>query len=103
MAQPVGFAITAGFGLAGRRKGMLENKTEQQAREEILSLAAEYYREFQKPPAYRKGGRIPYAGRVYDEREVRNLVDSALTFWLTSGEYTAMFEEKLSNYLGVKY
>ena len=82
---------------------MLENKTEQQAREEILSLAAEYYREFQKPPAYRKGGRIPYAGRVYDEREVRNLVDSALTFWLTSGEYTAMFEEKLSNYLGVKY
>ena len=33
-----------------------------------------------------------------------NLVDSALEFWLTSGRYTPdEFEEKLAEYLGVRY
>ena len=31
------------------------------------------------------------------------LVDSALKFWLTSGEYTDKFEKNLAEYLGVKY
>lgn len=47
--------------------------------------------------------RVPYAGRVYDEEEVVNLVDSALEFWLTSGRYTEEFETELARYLGVKY
>ena len=46
---------------------------------------------------------IPYSGRVYDYREMINLVDSSLEFWLTSGRYAAMFEKKMSEYLGVKY
>lgn len=32
-----------------------------------------------------------------------NLVDSALEFWLTSGRYTDEFEEKLAQYLNIKY
>ena len=32
-----------------------------------------------------------------------NLVDSSLEFWLTSGRYTAEFEKKLGEYLGVRY
>ena len=47
--------------------------------------------------------RIPYAGRVYDEKEVNNLLDSAKEFWLTSGRYTAKFEKGLADFLGVKY
>lgn len=52
---------------------------------------------------FQRGDRIPYASRVYDSAEMVNLVDSALEFWLTSGRYTAEFEKKLGEYLGVKY
>ena len=39
---------------------------------------------------YSEGDRIAYAGRVYDEEEMVNLVDSALDFWLTSGRYLSL-------------
>ena len=47
--------------------------------------------------------RINYAGRVYDENEIVNLVDSSLDFWLTSGRYAASFEQELAEILGVKH
>ena len=47
--------------------------------------------------------RVPYAGRVYDEKEMINLVNSALDFWLTTGTYTERFEKGFSDFLGVKY
>ena len=80
-------------------------KTQQQARQEILDLVAGYcetYHIKNKKP-YEEGDRIPYASRVYDSQEMVNLVDSALEFWLTSGRYTDEFEGKLAKYLGVKY
>lgn len=83
---------------------MFENKTEQQAKEEILSLVKEYcdtYHNQKKP--FEEGDRISYASRVYDSAEMVNLVDSSLEFWLTSGRYTAEFEKKLGEYLGVRY
>lgn len=83
---------------------MFENMTENQAREQILKMVAEYSVKFHKrKDEFHIGDRIPYAGRVYDEAEMINLVDSALEFWLTSGRYTDMFEQKLAEYLGVKY
>ena len=47
--------------------------------------------------------RINYAARVYDEKEMINLVDSALVFWLTTGKYAERFERDFSDFLGVKY
>lgn len=78
--------------------------TEQQAREQILKLVDEYcvtYHNKKKP--FAEGDRIPYASRVYDSKEMVNLVDSSLEFWLTSGRYTDEFEKKMAQYLGVKY
>lgn len=83
---------------------MFENKTEQQARDEILAMVKEFahtYHSFKKE--FKEGQRIPYASRVYDHAEMVNLVDSALEFWLTSGRYTDEFEKKLADYLGIKY
>ena len=76
----------------------------EQARQHILELVEEYCNKYhnQKPP-FEEGQRIPYASRVYDSREMVNLVDSALEFWLTSGRYTDEFEAKLAEYLGVRY
>ena len=86
-----------------RRRDMFENKTETQAKEEILGMVKEYCETFHKKKEYAEGDRIPYASRVYDSAEMCNLVDSALEFWLTSGRYTEEFERKLSKYLGVKF
>lgn len=46
--------------------------------------------------------RIPYAGRVYDEKEMISLVDSALDFWLTAGSCAQEFEKKMCNFFEAK-
>ena len=83
---------------------MFEDKTEAEARQEILALVEEYaarYREKKKP--FQPGDRISYASRVYDRKEMVNAADAVLEFWLTSGRYSDLFEKKLGEYLGVPY
>jgi len=46
---------------------------------------------------------IPYAGRVYDEKEMIALVDASLDFWLTTGRFAERFEKDLADFLGMKY
>ena len=82
---------------------MFEKQTEQQAREKILELVAEYCDRYHQKPAFHEGQRIPYASRVYDHEEMVNLVDSSLEFWLTAGRYTDEFEREFAKYLGIKY
>lgn len=83
---------------------MFKNKTEEQAKQQILEMVAEYCDTFHnKKKNFEAGDRIPYASRVYDNKEMCNLVDSALEFWLTSGRYTDEFEKKFAEYLGIKY
>jgi len=47
--------------------------------------------------------RIPYSGRVYDNREIENLTKAVEEFWLTAGHWTAEFEKKLANYLNLPF
>ena len=83
---------------------MFKNKTEEQAKHQILEMVAEYCDTYHnKKKNFEAGDRIPYASRVYDNKEMCNLVDSALEFWLTSGRYTDEFEKKFAEYLGIKY
>lgn len=83
---------------------MFENMSEQQAREEILKLTAQYYEKYHaKKKSFNEGDRIPYASRVYDSEEMVNLVDSSLEFWLTSGRFTEQFEKEFADYIGAKY
>ena len=82
----------------------VQMKTKEEAKKEILDLVAAYARDYHSgESAFHEGDRIPYASRVYDEKEMVNLVDSALEFWLTSGRYTEKFEKEFSEYLGVKF
>lgn len=82
---------------------MFENKTKQEATTEILNSVKEYYKSYMTIPEYKDGNRISYASRVFDEKEMVNLVDSSLEFWLTSGRYTDKFETQLADYLKVPY
>lgn len=76
-------------------------------KQEILSKVKDYYKLVHEPKQKEKfvegKSRINYAGRVFDENEMCNLVESALDFWLTNGRFTKEFEMKLANFLGVKY
>lgn len=83
---------------------MFENMTEEQARKQILESVDRYCRTYhnRKKP-FEPGDRITYASRVYDSEEMKNLVDSALEFWLTSGRYTDEFEKAFADYLGIRF
>ena len=73
-------------------------------KKEIFDLVTKYYIEKDKTKPFIPGETyIPYAGRVYDEKEIISLIDSALDFWLTAGRFAKQFEEKFAKFLGVKY
>ena len=72
-------------------------------REQILSLVTEYYKSEHIKPEYSLGDPIPYGGRVYDEKEIQNLVSSSLDFWLTTGPWSDKFETEFCKYFNVKY
>ena len=80
---------------------------QEQLKQEILTKTKEYYELVHKPQQERTfvegESRVNYAGRVFDETEMRYLVDSSLDFWLTYGDYSKKFEKKLSEYLGVRW
>ena len=74
-------------------------------RQQILELTAKYYAlvHDKSSEEFIPGkSRVNYAGRCFDEKEMVNLTDSALEFWLTSGRYTKEFEERFAAMLGVK-
>lgn len=79
-------------------------ENEQEARREILDAVSVYCRRFKgnKEP-FAPGDRIPYAGRVFDEKEMRGLGEAMLDFWLTTGRFAEQFEEEFAGWLGVKY
>ncbi len=75
-------------------------------RDEILSKVSEYHalKAAERESSFKPGeSRVDYGGRVYDEREMLNLVDSALEFWLTPGRYAKQFEESLAAFIGAKW
>jgi CDP-6-deoxy-D-xylo-4-hexulose-3-dehydrase len=77
---------------------------EQTLRRQAIEAAVKYY-DFQHAPKkdFKPGDRIAYGGRVFDHREIENLVDSSLDFWLTSGRYAEKFEKEFAELMGVKH
>jgi CDP-6-deoxy-D-xylo-4-hexulose-3-dehydrase len=71
----------------------------------ILELAGELTRRRRAatPPFVAGASTVPYAGRVYDEREVQAAVKASLDFWLTLGPEGDALERELAAYLGVRH
>lgn len=73
-------------------------------RDSILSFTADFYYEGEKETSFIPGKTyIPYAGRVYDQKELLSLIDASLEFWLTAGRYCKECEEKLASFLDVRF
>ena len=82
----------------------MKKKTEPALRKEILKKVSEYHNLFHKKKKFvPEKDLVNYGGRIYDEKEMINLVDSSLDFWLTSGRYVDKFEREFSRFLGAKY
>jgi CDP-6-deoxy-D-xylo-4-hexulose-3-dehydrase len=73
-------------------------------RRQILGLVREYH-DAEFPPRQFEPGetQIHFAGRVFDERELVNLIDASLDFWLTTGRYAEEFERKFARLFGLRH
>lgn len=74
-------------------------------KDKILELVKQYYQEeFEsKRKEFNPGDRVSYGGRFFDEKELLNLTESTLDFWLTTGRFADKFEKEFAEFLGVKY
>jgi CDP-6-deoxy-D-xylo-4-hexulose-3-dehydrase len=73
-------------------------------RQQIASLVTEYHAEAFAPSAFVPGeSPIPVSGKVFDDHELRLLVDASLDFWLTAGRYANTFERRFAKLLGVRH
>ena len=79
-------------------------KTKREIKKEILDRVKKFYKLRKGQEKFISGKtRIDYAGRIYDEKEIINLVDASLDFWLTAGKYAQQFEKDFAKFLNVKF
>ncbi len=78
-------------------------KSEQEIRNEILSLVTQFVASKNKPETFVPGtSPVPVSGKVLDDSDFKNLVGAALDGWLTYGEHAENFERALAKYIGVR-
>ena len=71
---------------------------------EILNLVEEYSNIKHKSIDFiPEVSSVPVNGRVFDSKEVKELVKASLEFWLTDGDYSEKFSRKMSDFLGMKH
>jgi CDP-6-deoxy-D-xylo-4-hexulose-3-dehydrase len=46
---------------------------------------------------------VPISGKVFDDAEIKLLVDAGLDFWLTTGRYAAQFEEEFARFFTLRH
>ncbi len=82
-----------------------DDALEKQLTSEILERVRQIARLRDESTAEFRPGRTPvrYAGRVYDENEMVNLVSSSLEFWLTAGRWHRRLEADLAAWFGLDH
>jgi CDP-6-deoxy-D-xylo-4-hexulose-3-dehydrase len=76
----------------------------EELRTQILDLVREYHDVAFAPGDFVPGETtVPFAARVFDEREIVNLVDSSLEFWLTTGPWAKKFEKRFAGIFGLRH
>jgi CDP-6-deoxy-D-xylo-4-hexulose-3-dehydrase len=71
-------------------------------RQDIINLSKKFFRdnkrEFIPGEDY-----IPVSGKVVDEDDLENLIDSSLDMWLTAGRYAQTFEKEFAKVMDQKF
>lgn len=66
-------------------------------------LIKEYEAKFPKKPFVPGRSVVPVSGKVFDHEEIIEATDAVLDGWWTDGRFSALFEHRLSKWLGVSY
>lgn len=75
-----------------------------QLRSQISDLVQQYADIAYAPKPFVPGQTaVPVSGKVIGASELKMMVDASLDGWLTTGRFNAMFEQRLAEFLGVKY
>jgi CDP-6-deoxy-D-xylo-4-hexulose-3-dehydrase len=78
--------------------------TAPQLRQELLTLAREYYAAQWPTTQFRPGiDPVPVSGRVFDESDLLHLLDASLDFWLTAGRFAITFEREFARFMGTRH
>ncbi len=79
-------------------------KTPDQLRAEISALVQQFSDVVHAPRPFVPGeSAVPVSGKVIGAKELQLMVEASLDGWLTTGRFNAMFEQRLAQFLGVKY
>ena len=80
------------------------SRTPEAIRQEILALTREYAAaQWPARPFVAGDSPVPVSGRVFDDDEVRHLVDASLDFWLTTGRFADQFQREFARWMGVRH
>lgn len=73
-------------------------------RKQISELVRQYSDIVHAPQPFIPGETpVPVSGKVIGAKELQLMVEASLDGWLTTGRFNAMFEERLAQFIGVKY
>ena len=83
---------------------MSTSKEQNTIKDKIYDLVEEFYELKHNNKSFVPGiSEIPVSGKVFDSNEIKSLISSSLDFWLTDGDYSDQFSEKMSNFLSLKH
>lgn len=73
-------------------------------RKQISDLVAQYAQlQYQEKPFVEGETVIPPSGKLIGTKELQLMVEASLDGWLTTGRFNTEFEQKLAEFIGVKY
>jgi len=82
----------------------MENTKAEIIRTKIIELVADYAKVSLTPPPFLPGiTSIPPSGKLLGATELQYMVEASLDGWLTTGRFNTEFEQKLAEFIGVKY
>lgn len=73
-------------------------------RNSILSQSGEYFQASGINPKRVPGqDYLPVSGKILDEEDLKNLVDSSLDMWLTAGRFAKQFEDEFAKFMEQRF
>src|SRR5258708_21770618 len=72
-------------------------------RRRILQLVDQYAEALAPKPFEPGKATVPPSGKVIGAAEMKNMVEASVDGWLTTGRFNDAFEQRLAEYLGVRY
>jgi len=75
-----------------------------ETKKEIMKLIEQYYQESFKEKEFKPGeSPVAVSGKVFDETELKYLVEVSLDGWFTTGRFNQKFEDKLAKIIGTEH